>query len=141
MAYRDERIRVTLSIGVASAVTDGREAIGALLALAQERATQAHTAGGNRVVAEGGEVDPAAIERELARVPSVDGALRLLRAGARDEVAGQLPELVGALLPLLELLVWCLKSKHQIMVLAASATDAKMVSALLCHTNGLGSSL
>ena len=104
MAYRDERIRVTLSIGVASAVADGREAIGALLALAQERATQAHTAGGNRVVAEGGEVDPAAIERELARVPSVDGALRLLRAGARDEVAGQLPELVGALLPLLELL-------------------------------------
>ncbi len=38
MAYRDERIRVTLSIGVASAVADGRDAIGALLALAQERA-------------------------------------------------------------------------------------------------------
>ena len=38
-------------------------------------------------------------------------------------------------------LLWCLKSKHQIMVLAARATDAKMVSALLCHTNGLGSSL
>ena len=38
-------------------------------------------------------------------------------------------------------LVWCLKSNHQIMVLAARATDAKMVSALLCHTNGLGSSL
>ncbi|MEZ5644350.1 MAG: type IV secretion system protein [Burkholderiaceae bacterium] len=38
-------------------------------------------------------------------------------------------------------LVWCLKSKHQIMVPAARATDAKMVSALLCHTNGLGSSL
>ena len=40
-----------------------------------------------------------------------------------------------------DLLVWCLKSNHQIMVLAARATDAKMVSALLCHTNGLGSSL
>ena len=90
MAYRDERIRVTLSVGVASAVTDGRDEIGALLALARERATQASVAGGNRVVAEGGEVDPATIERELARVPSVDGALRLLR--------------VGALLPLLELL-------------------------------------
>ena len=38
-------------------------------------------------------------------------------------------------------LVWCLKSKHQIIELAARATDAKMVSALLCHTNGLGSSL
>ncbi|MFB1029687.1 MAG: diguanylate cyclase, partial [Thauera sp.] len=83
MAYRDERIRVTLSIGVASAVADGREAIGALLALAQERADQARAAGGNRVVAEGGVVDPAAIERELARIPSVDGALRLLRAVIR----------------------------------------------------------
>ena len=39
------------------------------------------------------------------------------------------------------ILVWCLKSKHQIIELAARATDAKMVSALLCHTNGLGSSL
>ena len=42
---------------------------------------------------------------------------------------------------LINTLVWCLKSNHQIMVLAARATDAKMVSALLCHTNGLGSSL
>ena len=40
---------------------------------------------------------------------------------------------------LFDLLVWCLKSNHQIMVLAARVTDAKMVSALLCHTNGLGS--
>ena len=37
-------------------------------------------------------------------------------------------------------LVWCLKSNHQIIELAARATDAKMVSALLCHTHGLGSS-
>lgn len=104
MAYREDRIRVTLSIGVASAASDGRDAVGALLALAQERAAQARAAGGNRVVAEGGEVDAQAIERELARMPSVDGALRLLRAGAREEVVEQLPQLVGALLPLLELL-------------------------------------
>ena len=38
-------------------------------------------------------------------------------------------------------LVWCLKSKHQIIELAARATDARMVSALLCHTKGLGFSL
>ena len=37
------------------------------------------------------------------------------------------------------LLVWCLRSKHQIIETAARATDAKMVSALLCHTKGLGS--
>ena len=38
-------------------------------------------------------------------------------------------------------LVWCLKNKHQIIELAARATDARMVSALLCQTKGLGSSL
>jgi DNA-binding NtrC family response regulator len=36
-------------------------------------------------------------------------------------------------------LVWCLKSKHQIIELAARATDARMVSALLRHTKGFGS--
>ena len=36
-------------------------------------------------------------------------------------------------------LVWCLRSKHQIIETAARATDAKMESALLCHTKGLGS--
>jgi len=96
MAYRDERIRITLSIGVASAASDGRDAVGALLALARERAARAR--------ADGGEVDAQAIERELARMPSVDRALRLLRAGARDDVSEQLPQLVGALLPLFELL-------------------------------------
>jgi len=54
------------------------------------------------------------------------------RAQARMEVFRRI---------LFNTLVWCLKSNHQIMVLAARATDAKMVSALLCHTNGLGSSL
>ena len=36
-------------------------------------------------------------------------------------------------------LVWCLRSKHQIIAFAARATDAKIVSALLCQTNGFGS--
>ena len=38
-------------------------------------------------------------------------------------------------------LVWCLRSKHQIIEPAARATDARMVSALLLHTKGLGFSL
>ena len=57
------------------------------------------------------------------------------------EVANQLTQEKTRNKNLIAELVWCLKSKHQIMVLAARATDAKMVSALLCHTNGLGSSL
>ena len=39
------------------------------------------------------------------------------------------------------MLVLCLRSKHQIIEPAARATDARMVSALLLHTKGLGFSL
>ncbi|MDX5409004.1 MAG: response regulator, partial [Thauera sp.] len=90
MAYRDERIRVTLSIGVANAVADGRQAVSELLALATERAAHASAAGGNRVFGAAGEVDAAEIERELARQPGLDAVLRQVRTGARDEVARQL---------------------------------------------------
>lgn len=104
MGYREERIRVTLSIGVANAAADGRNAVSELLALALERAAAARAAGGNRVVADAGEVDAALIERELGRLISIDNALRQVRAGARAEVEAQLPEIIAALMPLLELL-------------------------------------
>ena len=42
-------------------------------------------------------------------------------------------------LKITKLLMWCLRSKHQIIAFAARATDAKIVSALLCQTNGFGS--
>ena len=45
----------------------------------------------------------------------------------------------GKLTPFVPVLVWCLRSKHQIIAFAARATDAKIVSALLCQTNGFGS--
>lgn len=110
MAYRDERIRVTLSVGVANALADRREVVSELLALALERAAQARAAGGNRVVSNEGEVDPAEIERQLARAISIDQVLRQLRAGERDEVAAHLPQLVGTLMPLLELIESRLKA-------------------------------
>ena len=90
MAYRDERIRVTLSIGVANALADQRSAVSDLLALAVKRAAQARAAGGNRVFADAGEVDPAEVERQLARMPSIDNVLRQLRAGGRDVVLHEL---------------------------------------------------
>ena len=67
--------------------------------------------------------------------------LKYMRAFAEAWPDDEFVQAVLAQLPWYHQLVWCLKSKHQIMVLAARATDAKMVSALLCHTNGLGSSL
>ncbi|HRP26056.1 response regulator [Thauera sp.] len=104
MGYREERIRVTLSIGVANAAVDGRNTVSELLGLALERTAAARAAGGNRVVADAGEVDAALIERELGRLVSIDSALRQVRAGARAEVEAQLPEIIAALMPLLELL-------------------------------------
>lgn len=104
MAYRDERIRVTLSVGVANALADRCERVSELLAHARTRAAQARAAGGNRVVSGEGEVDAAEIERQLAHRLSIDQALQQLRAGEHDAVAAQLPQLVGTLMPLLELL-------------------------------------
>ncbi len=103
MAYREERIRVTLTIGVASSAVDGKRAVSELLGLARARAIAGRAAGGNRVVAERGEVDPACIERELARHVSIDAALRQLRTGAVADVDLQLRNIIGALMPLFEL--------------------------------------
>jgi diguanylate cyclase (GGDEF)-like protein len=104
MTYREERIRVSVSIGVASAAVDGLNSVGDLLAMATRRAAAGVAAGGNRVIAARGEVDQAMVERQLTPTVSVDAALRQLRVGLADEVAGQAPELVAALMPLLELL-------------------------------------
>ena len=113
---------MTLSIGVASAVTDGREASAHARASPRSAPRRRRTAGGNRVVAEGGEVDPAAIGNASLRVPSVDGALRLLRAGARDEVAQAVARARRALLPLLELLESRLQSGLPLARDSASST-------------------
>ena len=110
MAYRDERIQVTLSIGVANALADQRTTVSELLALAVARVAQARAAGGNRVFADAGEVDAAEIERQLARMPSIDNVLRQLRAGGRNEVSAQLPGVIATLMPLLELI----ESQHQV---------------------------
>ncbi|MFC5767934.1 GGDEF domain-containing response regulator [Thauera sinica] len=104
MTYREERIRVSVSIGVASAAADGLSSVGDLLEMATRRAQAGVAAGGNRVIASKGEVSQAALEREAAPMLSVDAALRHLRLGQPEEVAAQLPELVSTLLPLLELL-------------------------------------
>ena len=61
-------------------------------------------------------------------------------AGRSAEAAKEIKQLISASVERVEL-VWCLKNKHQIIELAARVTDARMVSALLCQTKGLGSSL
>lgn len=104
MAYREDRIRVTVTIGVANSAIDGNGRVSALLAIARERVQQGRAQGGNCVVADRGRVDPALVERQLSRLCSVDAALRQLRAGGREEVEARLPDIVGVLMPLFELI-------------------------------------
>lgn len=104
MAFREERIRVTVTIGVASSEVDGRIKVSEMLALASERVLHGRALGGNCVVADRGRVDPQVLERQLARQCSVDAALRQLRAGTPGEVEARLPELIATLLPLFELI-------------------------------------
>lgn len=102
MTYRDERIRISVTVGVSSSSIDGAGAVSELIDIAVERMQRGKRAGGNRVIGEGGEVSQADVERQLKQSVSIDQILARLRLGdaAADE---RLPEVVATLLPLLEL--------------------------------------
>ncbi|ENO89790.1 GGDEF domain-containing response regulator [Thauera linaloolentis] len=104
LAYREERIRVTVSIGVANSAVDGRGKVSELLAIACGRTRQGGEAGGNCVIADHGRVAPDWVARQVKRMCSVDAALRQLRTGERGEVEARLPDIVGVLMPLFELI-------------------------------------
>lgn len=103
MTYRDERIRISVTIGVASASVDGMQTVGNLIETAAGRVQEGVNAGGNRVIGNKGEVDQAMVDSQLKQVMSIDHALLQIRIGAADELAERLPEVVATLLPLLEL--------------------------------------
>ncbi len=103
MMYRDERIRISVTIGVASSVVDGMSTVGQLIETASTRVRIGSSAGGNRVVADKGEIDQTMVDRYLKQTISIDHALLQLRVGAADEVADRLPDVIATLYPLLEL--------------------------------------
>lgn len=104
MAYREERIRITVTIGVANSAVDGKGKVSELLAAARARLQQGQRVGGNCVVSDRGLVDQATLAGNTTRLCSIDAALRHLRAGTTKEVEARLPDIVGTLLPLLELI-------------------------------------
>ncbi|MCK9258272.1 MAG: diguanylate cyclase [Azoarcus sp.] len=104
MTYRDERIRISVTIGASSSAVDGMQTVEHLIETAAKRVQRGVAAGGNRVVGDQGEVDQAMVDRHLKQVISIDHALLQLRIGAADEVADRLPDVIATLLPLLELL-------------------------------------
>lgn len=104
MTYRDERIRISVTIGVASSSVDGMQTVSHLIGVAAGRVRSGKDAGGNRVMSDQGEVDQAMVDRYLKQLISIDHALLQLRIGAADEVADRLPDVITTLLPLLELI-------------------------------------
>ncbi|AVZ78822.1 diguanylate cyclase response regulator [Zoogloeaceae bacteirum Par-f-2] len=104
MTYRDERIRISVTAGVACSSVDDVQTVSQLIGLAVQRAEQGRAAGGNKVVADQGEVGREFVERVFRQAVSIDHALLQLKAGATDEVIERLPEVVATLLPLLELI-------------------------------------
>lgn len=94
--FDDFPLRLTVSIGLASAPVDQVVSAGSLLDLAEQRMQRAMRAGGNRL--EGG--DEAATSCSL----SISRALELLAADREASVVPHLPELIGQLLPLMQLM-------------------------------------
>lgn len=104
LAYRDEHIRVTVTIGVANSAVDGLGRLSELLEVATQRIEQGRAQGGNCVIAPHGRVDQAWVDSNLTRPFSVDRALHQLRLGREEEVVAQLPKTISSLMPLLELI-------------------------------------
>lgn len=104
LTYREERIRISITAGLASSGEVGAGSADRLTALAVERVKAGQAAGGNRVVGAAGEVGPETAQRLLRPIVSVDQVLTLLRGGNADPVRSRLRDVVHTLMPLLELI-------------------------------------
>ena len=101
MSYRNEKLRIGVSVGVASSYVDGLKTLDEMIELAVERLGRAQAAGGRRVFGDRGEVTREVVERLLHDVVSIDQVLGRLRLGDDADLAARAPEIIAALLPLL----------------------------------------
>ncbi|MDX5363209.1 MAG: response regulator [Pseudazoarcus pumilus] len=101
MTYREEKIRIGVSVGVASSYADGLMSLEEIIELAIQRVGGAQAAGGRRVVGKDGEVTREVVERLLRNVLSIDQLLGRLRLGDDEGLADRMPEIIAALMPLL----------------------------------------
>ena len=104
MTYREERIRITISVGIAGSETDGVQSVESLVEAATERVLFGVARGGSRIINNQGEVDESAAENYGRRLISIDQALLQLRIGAEDDVMDRLPEVITTMMPLFSLL-------------------------------------
>lgn len=130
MTYKEHRIRISLTIGLASAHGDPNLALEELLQLAAARVADGALLGGNRVVSESGEVTPDTIGRFSRLAVSVDHALTQIRSGSKDEARKRLRELVYTIMPLLELMEDDFRISLNLLALA----DKAQITSLDMHT-------
>ena len=130
MTYKEHRIRVSLTIGLASAHGDADLSLEQLLQLAASRVSEGAMLGGNRVVSESGEVTPDNVGRFSRLAVSVDHALTQIRSGSKDEARKRLREIVYTLMPLLEFI----ESEYHVGIPMAELAEKAQITALDLHT-------
>lgn len=135
MTYREERIHIHLTVGIAANSPDGRTTVSHLIADALQRLSTGRTLGGDRVIGPHGEVTEASVAQKAAARPpvSIDALLQRVRAGNATDVRGQLPDAIRTLLPLLELIESEFRSGLPLASLARAA-DTGLVAGF--HNNG-----
>ena len=132
MTYKEHRIRVSLTIGLASAHGDPNLSLEQLLQLAAQRVADGLMMGGNRVVSESGEVTPDNIGRFSRLAVSVDHALTQIRSGTPEEPRKRLRELVHTMMPLLEMI----ESEFRVNLPLAELAEKAQITSLDLHTAG-----
>lgn len=105
MTYRDERIRIRLTMGLAAADSDRQQTVSHLIAIAIERLQAGQLAGGNRVIGDNGEITADMLPQPGRPTISIDQLLQQLAATGPDPaLRKQIPDAIRTLLPLLELI-------------------------------------
>ena len=105
MTYREERIRIHLTVGLATSEAGRMQTVSHLIGVALQRVASGQAAGGNRVIGDRGELTPEMMPAPPKPPVSIDQILQQLRAGGADaELRKQLPDAIRTLLPLLELI-------------------------------------
>ena len=97
VALGGRRLPITVSIGFSTVPIDALSDSAAWLVLAGRRMQQARQAGGNRIVG----LDN--LSRALPRIPTIENALSMLRAGRQAELKEHVGELTLSILPILKL--------------------------------------
>ena len=104
MTYRESRIQMTITVGVAGSHQDDIDTLSQLIGLAVQRASMGRDQGGARVMTRSGQVSVESLSR-YARLPvSIDHLLMQIRAGAPADTLARSGDIVATLMPLFELI-------------------------------------